>query len=277
MRPPRSQRGFTLLEVLVAIAILGLGLTMILSSQVGLFSSATRAQRLTIATNLARCKMSEVEVDLLKLGYPLTDTKYEGRCCGDDSDPDYDCAWKVERVKLPEGDNTDGGIDAALDPMAKLASITSKPASSGSSSSSPGLGGLAPLGSALPGLGGLGAPGALGGGSDMLSGLMGAATGPGGGLGGMLMSMAYPSLKPMLEASIRKVTVRVHWKEGKVDREFSVTQYVTDPQQGGLEADAGLLDAGITGLPGMPGATGLPGMTGQQGIPGLSGLTGLGR
>jgi hypothetical protein len=38
----------------------------------------------------------------------------------------------------------------------------------------------------------------------------------------------------MLEASIRKITVTVQWKEGKNDKEFSVTQYVTDPQEGGL-------------------------------------------
>ena len=78
MRAP-AQRGFTLLEVLVAIAILGLGLTVILGSQVGLFTNASRGQHLTVATNLARCKMGEIEVKLLKLGYQLTDESDEGR------------------------------------------------------------------------------------------------------------------------------------------------------------------------------------------------------
>jgi general secretion pathway protein I len=69
----------------------------------------------------------------------------------------------------------------------------------------------------------------------------GEASGGGGlqGMAGMLFGMVYPDLKPMLEASIRKVTVIVKWKEGSNERDFSVTQYVTDPQQGGLEADAG--------------------------------------
>jgi len=56
----------------------------------------------------------------------------------------------------------------------------------------------------------------------------------GAGIGAMVMTLVYPDLKPMLEASIRKVTVTVQWKEGNNDKDFSVTQYVTDPQEGGL-------------------------------------------
>ena len=54
MKGRRLSRGFTLLEVLVAIAILGLGLTVILSSQVGLFTSTSRGAHLTVASNLTR-------------------------------------------------------------------------------------------------------------------------------------------------------------------------------------------------------------------------------
>lgn len=54
----------------------------------------------------------------------------------------------------------------------------------------------------------------------------------------LVMSMVYPDLKPMLEASIRKVTLTVHWKEGSNARDLSVTQYVTNPQQGGLDPNA---------------------------------------
>ena len=39
----------------------------------------------------------------------------------------------------------------------------------------------------------------------------------------------------MLEASIRKVSVTVTYKEGKFERELLVTQYVTNPQQGQLD------------------------------------------
>src|SRR5690349_13468719 len=96
----RKLRAFTLLEVLVAIAILGLGLTVILSSQAGLFSSASRGEHLTVASNLLRCKMSEIELDLGKKGFNLTDENDEGDCCEDESEG-YSCSWKIERVELP--------------------------------------------------------------------------------------------------------------------------------------------------------------------------------
>ena len=56
--------GFTLLEVLIAVSVLGLGLTMVLSAQAGLFSSAAHAENLGPAVGLARCKMSEIELEL---------------------------------------------------------------------------------------------------------------------------------------------------------------------------------------------------------------------
>ena len=67
-----STAAFSLLEVMVAVAILGLGLTVILTAQTGLFSSAKRAAQLSQAVGLARCKMAEVELQLLKEGYQLT-------------------------------------------------------------------------------------------------------------------------------------------------------------------------------------------------------------
>jgi hypothetical protein len=47
-----------------------------------------------------------------------------------------------------------------------------------------------------------------------------------------LMSMVYPNLKPMLEASIRRVTLTVEWQEGKRERELVLVQFLTRPQQG---------------------------------------------
>ena len=62
-------RGFSLLEVMVAIAILGISLTVILSAQGGLAASNRSAEAMGVASNLARCKMTEVEEKLLKFGY----------------------------------------------------------------------------------------------------------------------------------------------------------------------------------------------------------------
>lgn len=238
------RRGFTLLEVLVAIAILGLGLTMILSSQVGLFASASRGEHYTVATNLARCKMSEVELELLKNGYPLTDEKNEGDCCGDDGEPGYTCAWKIERVELPEASEMtlDGGAESAdsmAGPFAALEKLGMMPGSEGQQGANTPTPSLQNIAETV-------------GESSMAS-----------GIGPMVMSLVYPTLKPMLEASIRKLTVKVEWKEGRKQREFAVTQYVTDPQQGELDSDPGVTGAGSAtpGIPGIPGTqTGLPGM-----------------
>ncbi|MBX3126658.1 MAG: prepilin-type N-terminal cleavage/methylation domain-containing protein [Polyangiaceae bacterium] len=214
----RARRGFTLLEVLVAISILGLGLTVILSSQVGLFSSSQRAQSLTLAGTLARCKMSETELELLTKGFPLIDQRDDGVCCEGEERGRFSCRWTVQTVKLPEPQDLatmsgDGGLGdpGGLGALGALASVQQ-----GGPSALPGEGGLAGL-----------------------AGLMGSAAGAGTqGMAPMLMSMVYPDLKPMLEASIRKVTVTVVWKEGSREQTLDVTQYVTNPQQGGLSSAA---------------------------------------
>jgi len=210
------QRAFTLLEVLVAIAILGLGLTVILGSQVGLFTNASRGQHLTVATNLARCKMGEIEVRLLKMGYQLTDESDDG----------------------PAGD---GGLD--LGPIGMLAGINQPGGAALNAKSNP----------------------------KDLAKTLGNAPSP-MSIAPMMMGMVYPTLKPMLEASIRKVSVTVSYKEGKFQRELLVTQYVTNPQQGQLDPTV-MGSGGVPGfgLPnpggGLPGPTGLPGTgTGTQGF-----------
>lgn len=202
-------RAFTLLEVLVAIAILGLGLTVILSSQTGLFSSASRGEHLTAASNLLRCKMSEIELDMAQKGFQLTDENGEGECCDDEEG--YSCSWKIERVELPPlPEASSGDADAGVE----------DPGSAGP------LGALATIGATQgSSLGDKSTPGAV---MEQLG-----STGT-SGMEGMVMGFVYPSLKPMLEASIRRVTVKVTWKEGQRDRELEATQFLTRPQEGEL-------------------------------------------
>jgi general secretion pathway protein I len=230
MAPRSSARGFTLLEVLVAIAILGLGLTVILSSQAGLFSSASRGEHLTAASNVLRCKMSEIELTLAQKGFSLTDEKDEGDCC-DDENEGYTCSWRIERVELPPlpqaSPDADGGApgpagSAGLKGPGGLSLETPPPA--------PGAGG--PLGALMnisasqgASLGDKATPGSV---MQQLG-----STGS-SGMEGMVMGFVYPSLKPMLEASIRRITVKVMWKEGQRPRELEVTQFLTRPQEGQL-------------------------------------------
>jgi len=211
-----SFRGFTLLEVMVAIAILGLSLAVILSSQVGLFSGVQRTQNLTLATGLARCRMSEVEVELLEKGFQLLDVIEEGPCCEAEEDRTFACEWRVERVELPE--MTDlatlagegAGDDGSSDPLSKLMELKDK-----------GKEWLSTMGgTGVPDLGAL--VGAFG--DDPTAGMQGIAT--------SLMGLVYPNLKPMLEASIRRVTVTVRWQEGVRDRTLVLSQFVTRPEEG---------------------------------------------
>jgi general secretion pathway protein I len=240
-------RGFTLLEVLVAIAILGLGLTAILSSQAGLFSSASRGEHLTVASNMLRCKMSEIELTLAQKGFSLTDENDEGDCCDDESEG-YSCSWKIERVELPPlpqaSSDADGGApgpagSANLNGPGELSLGTSPPGGLGG----PGAGAAAgPLGALMniqasqgSSLGDKATPGSV----MQQLGSTGST-----GMEGMVMGFVYPSLKPMLEASIRRVTVKVAWKEGTRPRELEVTQFLTRPQEGQLgTADMLGLDA----------------------------------
>ena len=250
LRQRSARAGFTLLEVMVAIAILGLTLTVILSAQGGLAASNKSANNMGIATSLGRCKMTELEERLLKLGYPeVDDLQTEVACCDDKSGGRFTCDTRVEKVVLPNP--PDNSIDGGA------LSLTG-PAGSAGAGGAAGLGGLAqalgPAGSAGlnfdGGLQGLGA--ALG---DQL-GPGGAGSGGASGMLSMVMGIVYPSLKLMMEASIRRVTVTVHWKEGPNAKELGLVQYVTNPQRGGFQAGfAG--DGGVGGgMPGFPGGGG---------------------
>ncbi len=238
-----ASRGLTLLEVLVAVSILGLGLTIILSSQAGLFASTQRAEHVTVAANLVRCKMSEVELELLEDGYPMIDRQERGDCCQDEPFGRYSCEWKIEPVELPQPASF-AGEPGGEEPSETPSSLGAP----GKSSDSLELG---PLG-ALMDIQKSG--GANLGESPDLGELAGALTGDTGGgamgLASTAMQLVYPSLKDMLEASIRKVTVRVIWTEGQSERDMVAVQYVTNPVEGGLNPNA------ADDLPELPGGTG---------------------
>jgi general secretion pathway protein I len=243
-------RAFTLLEVMVAVAILGLSLTVILSAQAGLYAGGAYAQHTSIANGLLRCRMAEIEERLVKLGFPEVDEKNDGPCCDDDFRTDMQCEWAVERIELPTPD------PAALSSASPMG--TDAPGSTGGSSGP--LGPLSALmgGSAAGGIPGLGQMASSSGSSLSLSGDGGVSSvasalkeGTGGGvsaLAQMAMTIVYPSLKPMLEASIRKINVKVTWKEGIQKRDISVIQYVTRPMRGDAITAAAAASGGIPGL-----------------------------
>ena len=71
-------RGFSLLEMMVAIAILSLGLVLLLQVQARSVQLAQQAREMTIATQLARAKLYDCEQDLLKKGFSVGDYDEEG-------------------------------------------------------------------------------------------------------------------------------------------------------------------------------------------------------
>ena len=247
------KRGFTLLEVLMAIAILGLGLSVLLGAQTGLFANATRTEHISIATGLARCRMSEVELDLLQKGYPLVESEGEGPCCMGESSEGFTCAWKVKRIVMPEMGFGDGGIEGGLADQEMSIDGGLNLGTTGLGASSGGTPGPLGLLMQLEATKGqnLGTKPDIGSLATQLQGSMGGVD----GLASMVLGMVYPTLKPMLEASIRKVTVSVKWHEGSRERTLDLTQYVTDPKQGNIDQDGGvgMLDGGFGALPGMMG------------------------
>lgn len=235
-RHPRAalllRGGFTLLEVMVSVAILGLGLTAIFAAQAGSFASVGHARNVSEATGLVRCKMSEIEADLEKDGFQLTDVAEQGPCCGDDN-ARMTCAWRIDRPEFPEANFGDLDLDSDL-------SLSGK----GGPSFIPGLGG----GAAPGGLGFLSAgsrdipkSGDIG---DVADQFAGGADSMLEGLSSMVMSVVYPDLKTLFEAGARRATVTVTWREGSREHSIEITQWIVNSKEAGLVNIGGLLPEG---------------------------------
>ncbi|MCU0681855.1 MAG: prepilin-type N-terminal cleavage/methylation domain-containing protein [Polyangiaceae bacterium] len=227
-RPRDGLWGFTLLEVMVAVAILGLALTAVLSSQVGLFATGTYGQNVTVALGLARCRMSEIEEDMAKMGFPETDpAPAEGACCNKEENA-LRCSWRVERVELPQPNLSTPGLASGASSVGSAPLDFTTQLGFDPTKGPPPPGALGPLGA-------LSDPTNLtpGGGTGALSGALAGGT---SSMAPMVMGMVYPGLKPALEASIRKITVIVFWREGSQRRELEIVQWLTNPLRGGLLA-----------------------------------------
>lgn len=260
----KRRRGFSLLEVMMAVALFGACVTIILSAQAGLVASDRTATNMSQAIEIARCRMSEIEEKELRLGFPEMEEKDQSTLCCDDKEvPGFSCNWAVERVLLPQpmGLAGEGGLTSMLG------------GGLGLDAGFAGLGTMASgLPTSLPGPMGTTLINPMGGASlDFDAGLQNIGQSltqsfGGAGMSGLLslvFTLVYPSLKPMLEAGIRKVTVTIHWQEGSQARELMLQQYITNPSRSGLLA--GLAEAGLGegGLPvNMGGAAAAPGAAG---------------
>lgn len=97
-----KSRGFTLLEILVAVAIFAISMVALMSISGNTLVVSGRAERITIATMLARQKMTDIEIELGKAmkKNEFPDEKSEE---GEFDEPfeDYSWAMEIRRVELP--------------------------------------------------------------------------------------------------------------------------------------------------------------------------------
>jgi type II secretion system protein I len=119
----RVARGFTLLEVLVAVAILSLSLTSLLSSQMASMRATRYAEGVTAAAFLADYQLIEIQWVMKKEGWITEDKMFEGDFSDQGwEDVRYECL--VDFVELPEYGELirakdaaeDGATDAGLEP-----------------------------------------------------------------------------------------------------------------------------------------------------------------
>lgn len=191
MRSPRIG-GFSLLEVMVAVAILAIALTAIFSSEAGAIRVGGRARAISTATFLARCKMGEIEEQIFREGMPAVSLDGEDECCEGGEQEGFSCEWTIERVELPDNmDTGEEGGDALAD-----------------------LGGDHEGDEASP--------------ADVETALAGGAGGD--ALGQLAVELAWPVLRPAIEDQVRRATVTVQWEEGSSVRSFNVVQYLVADQ-----------------------------------------------
>ncbi|MFP2909012.1 prepilin-type N-terminal cleavage/methylation domain-containing protein [Pyxidicoccus sp. 3LFB2] len=185
----RRNQGFTLLEVVVALAILGLALMAIFDLNAGAVSNHVYTKRLTVASLLARSKMTDIEQKLYDDGFSNDDDEESGDF-SDDGWPQF--KWRA-RIIAPK---TEG-----VTPDQLIGAIFNLPI--GDSGDGDPMGGIASL---------------FGGGAGGKDGASGGPQPAGlGGMGGAAMGMAQPMFTQMIQQitqTVREVHLTVFWMEG---------------------------------------------------------------
>jgi general secretion pathway protein I len=257
-----KRRAFTLLETVVAMSILAISLMAILDINSTAVSAHIFARKLTIATLLARSKMTDIEQKLYDEPLPADDEDDAGDF-SQEGWPSY--KWRVKIV----APRTNG-----LSPEKLFGALFNLPLEGDSKSGKPsplsalfgsGAGGLPgglPGGLAPPGAGG--AAGLLGGG-----GLLGAL---GGGVNPM--TAQFQQMVDMLQKSVREVHLTVSWKEGKTTESVDLVTHVVSlgpgsDRNGGAAAVAGAPQGPaseqlVNATTGQPVPNAVPGPNGQM-------------
>jgi general secretion pathway protein I len=184
------KRGFTLLEVMISLAILAVGLVALSDLNGGAVQMQAYARRATQATLLLRGKMSDIEEQLQKDGF--SDFSDDKHGTFDDTEGAQDYAWRAEILKP----------DVQMDAAQLLQLLGAGQGAAGGSAAAA-------------------APQPTGGGP----GGIGSLTAPGSPIAGILQNQATTFLET-LKKSVREVRVTVSWKDGTQERNISASQHV---------------------------------------------------
>ncbi len=246
---PARPRGFTLLEVMVALGLLAAALMAVADLTGNALRNHAYARDLSAATLLARSKMAELEQKYEDEGFKDFDQQEEGDF-SDSARPDV--RWRLELVRPSADLSADQLVSmlsgAGLDPQELMSKLTG-------------------------GAGGALAGAAAAGGSSGSS-----SSGPttsGGAAMAMVTRMIQGQLTAfgeLLKKSFREMRLTVSWPDGKVQRSFTVTTHllVLNPRApGGARGDnpevpPNLAAQAATGAAAAAALQGATGATGQQ-------------
>lgn len=186
---PLPEDGFTLLEVLIALAIMVICFASVLSVESGAINASARAKTMNIVQMLAKNQMIETEYKIQGQIFDSVKTEDGGKF----KSPYEDYRWTttVKKIDFP---NITGAISAAA-----------------------GGGGTAPSGSGASG-GGSGA--ATGGANSAAAASQEPTTG--------MAQQVSQLVTQYLSQAVREVTVTIYWKKGGGEQHFSVSTYWVD-------------------------------------------------
>jgi general secretion pathway protein I len=189
-RKQRRARGFTLLEVMIAMAILLMALTALLGHQGVAIQMSDYSNRVSQAAFLARSKLLDVEHKMLSDSIDVLDNCESG----DFRDEGFRrFEWKACAFKLEMGEGVGEMITERFTAM--LSGMVGGDSSNG--------GGM------------LGGNSNSGSGMDRMMGQLGMA------------SAMIPQFLQQLEDQVRKVRVEVRWKDAVDQRKLIIERYVT--------------------------------------------------
>lgn len=216
----RRTRGFTLLEMMIATAILAGALTWLVVGVSRNIKAENHAKLMTTATFLAREKMVDLEDELYEKGFG----EFEKEQSGAFDDKGFArFGWRaiVDKVELPSAEQLQTVLSNAQQARQTLQ-------------------GGGPAGTPDP---------------SQQAGANGSSSTNPLSMGASALSSQFGVIKDVLEQAIRRVTIRVTWVEGRTPQQVELAAYYVDVRRVDQAIQIG--NAAATGQP--PGGSGTPG------------------